>query len=159
MQLRISSKQLFGKERVNLSVLYPYGSDIWQPPPNGCKRVVFQNARGISRGPSPADEDIEATNGYGIDMYGVTKPNCAWSDDLVVAVNSATRKEFGYGFISASSMLSRKKGYFPGGAIQLIGGNVFGHHTKSNGEKYGGYTTSHMIWTPLNPPFIFIHVC
>ena len=51
-------------ERAELSVLHPYGSEIWQPLPIGCRRVAFQNTQGISSCPSPADEVINATKEY-----------------------------------------------------------------------------------------------
>ena len=59
---------------------------------------------------------------------------------MVAAVNASTKKEFGCGFISASSMPNKRKGYLPGGTMQLIRGTIFGQYTKCDGEKYGRYT-------------------
>ena len=36
-------------------------------------------------------------------------------------------------------MQSKKKGYLPGGEMQLIRGNISGRHIKINGDKYGRY--------------------
>ena len=98
----------------------PYGSDIWQLPHNGYRRVAFKKFWGISRGHRPADKVINATKEYLTDIDGVAKLNCTWSNDLLAAVNLPTEKEFGCWFISVSSIPRRKKGYYPGGAIQLL---------------------------------------
>ena len=139
MQLRIPTKQLLEKEKANLSVLLPYGSDIWQPTQEGCERVAFQNARGITRWPDPANEVISAAAEYGIGIFGVAEPNCAWDENMTAAVNAAAKKAFGCGFISPASMPSKKKGYLPGGIMQLIRGNVAGRHEKSGKDRYGQY--------------------
>ena len=73
--------------------------------------IAFQNARGISRGPTPADEAVGDMGEYGINIYGVARPNCACSDNLVAVVNASAMSEFGCGFILAASMPSEKRGY------------------------------------------------
>ena len=90
-------KQSFEKGRANLSVLQSYGNNIWQTANSGRGRIAFQNSRGISRGPTPADEVIGATREYGINVYGVTEPNCVWTDDLVPSVNSSAKEASGCG--------------------------------------------------------------
>ena len=87
--------------------------------------------------PKPADEVINATAEYDIGIYEVSEPNCAWNEYLETAVNAATQKTFGCGFICAASTPSAKARYLPGGTMQLICGKVAGRRHYNGEDKLG----------------------
>ena len=55
-------------------------------------------------------------------------------------MNASAKREFGCRFVLATSMPSEKRGYIPGGAMQLIRGRVAGQYGKSGGDKYSRCT-------------------
>ena len=119
MQLRIPLSQRLRSEKDNLSCLYAYGSDISQPKGDGCARIAFQNSD--------------------IDIFGITEPNVAFTESFVSAVNGLVKKAFGRGHITYATMPNKKRGYHPGGILQLAQGTASARSTKHGGDKYGRY--------------------
>ena len=90
MQLRLPIYYL-DQRKNDLSILNPFGDDITAAVPSGHERVGFQNAHGISRWPNPAEEVIEAATKYQLGIFGIAESNCAWNEDLKIAVTAAVK--------------------------------------------------------------------
>ena len=109
-----------------LSLLHPYGSNIWQPPKKGCERIAFQNARGINRTTQPASNVFAAAKEYTVGIYGVAEPNCAFTDTRLEAINAGSQREMGKGFVIGASIPNNKLHYLLGGIMQLVSGDSVG---------------------------------
>ena len=139
MQRRLPTYYL-DRAQKNLSILRSFGDDITQAVLDGHERVGFQNPNGINRGIYPADEVIEAARKNKLGIIGMAETNCAWNDDLRIAVKAALKQRFGNEVTSFASSHLKNKGYLPGGVLQIVKGNSAGRHLKSGSDKYGQFT-------------------
>ena len=147
MKLRIfeALEASTSNDEINESLLEAYGNDILQPALPGCARLAFQNAQGIDRWPEPAREILDATDQFGIDIYGVAEPNAIFNEEFKIAINASIKQRFGCGSIAASSCPSkRSSGYNPGGIMQLIRGKPTGRLMDHGVDKLG-----RMSWMTL----------
>ena len=87
--------------RIHPDLLRIHGSNFHEPAMDGHERLVFQNVRGISRGPVPALELVDAINQTHASICGVAEPNCAMCDDILIPINARLRKEYGTGMVTA----------------------------------------------------------
>ena len=143
MQLRLPIFYL-DQTKNDLSILHPFGDEVSATVPSGHERLGFQNAHGISRWPNPVEEVIETALKYQLGIFGIAESNCAWNEDLKMAVTAAVKQQFGNGAISCASSKLRREGYLPGGVMQMVRGSSAGRQVKSGSDKYGRYSWAEM---------------
>lgn len=128
---------------IHPDLLRVHGSNFLEPATEGHVRLVFQNVRGISRGPDPAFELFEALRECNTGIFGVAEPNCGMDDAIVLPINAKLKKGYGTGFASVASTpgsVTSKTGYQPGGIMQLIQGEAARRHHSMGSDPLGKFT-------------------
>lgn len=78
-----------------LCLLEAHGDNVFSSIESGEARVLFQNAHGISRGQTPAQEVFDTAHEFNANIVGIAEPNCAMTDDFKATMNASAKTQFG----------------------------------------------------------------